>query len=103
MLSTREAIWAAPLSRSHSNDRMTKLEFEGCVIVVAYEVTTGSADRHSAITTVRRTRWRRLSRGDSRRRRRRSYGTSRDTFESTALGVIECATVASRGDMTDLT
>jgi hypothetical protein len=35
MLSTREAICAAPWSRSHSNERMVKVEFDDWDIVEA--------------------------------------------------------------------
>src|SRR5690242_1241959 len=53
MLSICDAIVAAPWSRSHSKDRIVRLEFEGPAIVVRYEIEIGISVRPIARTMVR--------------------------------------------------
>src|SRR5450755_5057610 len=75
-----EAIPAAPWSRSHSNERIVKLEFEGLVIVVTNEIVVGTAHSTNAITAIRLARPHGVSRGGSGRGERRGEARAAEWF-----------------------
>ena len=57
MFSTLVTRLAAPWSRSHSTERIPKLELEGSSIVAANEIAAGTNAMTAAQTSTRRTRW----------------------------------------------
>src|SRR5450755_389612 len=71
MSSASTANPAPPWSRSHSNERIARLEFDGPVTVARYENNVGTRHRHSVIVTILRARRHGFRRGGSGRRRSR--------------------------------